>query len=78
MGVKLDFLLYEENSVRVCGNRVLKGIFGPEQTLVTGEGGGPKSPSEKTEDCIVHQILLVMTKSGKFICMGHVTKQSGF
>jgi len=25
--------------VRVFGNRVLKGIFGPEQTVVTGERG---------------------------------------
>jgi len=57
MGVKLDFLPYE-NSVRVFGNRVLKGIFGPEQTVVTREGGGLKSPSEKIEDCTVHQILL--------------------
>jgi hypothetical protein len=57
-GVKLDFLPYEENSVRVFGNRVLKGIFGPEQTVVTEVGGGAKLPSEKIKDRIVHQILL--------------------
>jgi len=46
--------------VRVCGSRVLMGILGPEQMMMAGgrEGGGTKLPSEKIQDCTVHQLLL--------------------
>jgi hypothetical protein len=37
MGVKLTLTLREEHRLKVCENRVLRRIFGPERDEVTGE-----------------------------------------
>ena len=47
--------LSEESRRRVFGNKVLRGIFGPNTDVVTDEWRKPHN--EGLNDCTLHQIL---------------------
>jgi len=53
--VSRSLTLREEHRMRVCENRVLRGIFGPKRGEITGEW--TKLHNEEQMICTSHQIL---------------------
>jgi hypothetical protein len=66
MGVKLGSItLREGHRLRVFGNRVLRGIFGPKRDEVTGGETGERCTTGSFIICTHHQISLGRSNQGE-------------
>jgi hypothetical protein len=61
----------EERRLRVCENRVLRGIFGPKRDEVTGKWG--KLNNEEINDLYSSPNIVRVNKSRRMIWAGHAT-----
>jgi hypothetical protein len=64
--------LKQEHTLRMCENRVLRGIFGPKRDEVTGEWR--KLHNEELRDLYSSPSITIIIKSRRMSWAGHVAR----